>query len=120
MTQEPATQKDEIHINTALVLATLSTLLPLLGIFVIQNAWWGVLIKIILAIFLFATLKNYFFHPMWEKASGFGAGIILNMLWFSCFWFFTAPWVSFACTVLFMLGIGTMRRTLKLHYDDAV
>jgi len=117
--QKPAEEKEIIHINTGIALATITTILPLLGIFVISNEWWGIFIKIVLAIIILAMLKNYFFHPMWEKASGFGAGIVLNMVWFSGLWFSSPHWISYVFSGLFLLSLGTMRYTLKQHYDDA-
>lgn len=117
--QKPSEQKEVIHINTAIALATITTILPLFGILVIPNTWWGILIKIILAIIILAVLKNYFFHPMWEKASGFGAGIILNMIWFTSFWFLSSHWISYIFVVLFLVSLGTMKYVLKKYYNDA-
>lgn len=117
--QKPNEQKEIIHINTGIFLATITTILPLLGIFVIPNVWWGILIKVILVIVILAMLKNYLFDPTWEKAMGFGAGVVLNMVWFSGLWFLSPHWISYVFSGLFLLSLGTMRYTLKQHYDDA-
>ncbi|MFH0968979.1 MAG: hypothetical protein V1804_00530 [Patescibacteria group bacterium] len=111
--------KETIHINTGIGMATITTIVPLLGIFMISNTWWGILIKVLLAIIILGMLKNYFFHPMWEKATGFGAGIVLNMIWFAGLWFFQPHWITYVFSGLFILGLITMRYTLKQHYDDA-
>lgn len=85
-------EKQYIQINTAIAFATITTILPVLGIYEIPNLWWGILIKIFLLIFIIATLQHYFTDKMWSKAIGFGAGITLNMLWFSCMWFLSDHW----------------------------
>lgn len=117
--QKLSEQKEIIHINTGIALATITTILPLLGIFVIPNSWWGILIKILLVIIILAMLKNFFFHPMWEKASGFSAGIVLNMVWFTGAWFLSPHWIAYIFAGLFLISLGTMRYILKKHYDDA-
>ena len=112
-------KKESIYINTSIVLSMIITILPLWGVFVISNSWWGILIKIFLMIFILFNLRNYFFHPIWQKAMGFGAGIVINMIWFSLAWFFYPESTSYLFVVLFLLGIGTMKYILEKHYNNA-
>ena len=112
-------EKEFIYINTSIVLATIGTILPLIGIFVLSNSFWGIMGKISLLIIILSMLRNYFFHPMWEKAMGFGAGVFLNMIWFGLAWFYLPDFVGYIFMGLFVIGLGTMKYTLKQYYEEA-
>lgn len=110
--------KETIHITTAIVLATITTILPLMGIFVFSNTWWGIFLKIMLALIIFGFLKNYFVHPMYEGAR-IGAGVVFNMIWFTGLWFMAPHWSTYIFVALIMLSFATMKKTLRQRYDDA-
>lgn len=120
MTEEKNTEpRETIHITTTIVLTVITTVLPLIGIYAISNTWWGILIKVVLAIMIFSMLKNYFVHPMYEGAR-IGAGAVFNMIWFTGLWFLAPHWSTYIFVALIMLSFATMKRTLKQRYDDAL
>ncbi len=106
--------------STSVVMATIFTILPLTGIYIIQNVWWGLLLKAIFVIIILGVLKNYWFHPTFANANkhGFGAGVILNMLLFSGVYFFYPHWIYYIFIILFVLSLGTMKRILQKYYYD--
>jgi len=115
-------RQENIHdnSNTGIVIATIFTILPLIGIFTISNVWWGLVIKIILIVIILGALQNYFFHPIWANANkhGFVAGVMLNMLWFSGIYFFYPHWTIYIFIFLFILTLSTMKRILQKYYHD--
>ena len=106
--------------NTGVAIATILTTLPLTGIYITPNTWWGLLIKAIFIIIILGTLQNYWFHPIFANANkhGFGAGVILNMLWFSGGYFFYPHWICYIFILLFILSLGTMKKILQKYYYD--
>lgn len=88
----------------------------------IPNIWWGLLLKAIFIIIILSALQNYFFHPnpIWANVNkhGFGAGVILNMLWFSGIYFFYPHWFGYIFMFLFVLTLSTMKRILQKYYYD--
>lgn len=110
--------KEFMYINQGLLTVTIFTILPLLGLFAIPNTWWGLIIKIILVLFEMANLKTYFFNPIWAKARGFTAGVILNMLFFSIIWFAWPHWISYIFFIFFLLNLKIMKHALELPYTN--
>lgn len=111
-------KKEYLNINVAILNSTFFTLIPLVGILMIPDRWWGWLIRIILGLIILGSLRNLFFHPMWSKVIGFGAGVSLNMLWFVGIWFLWPHWSIFIFAVLILLGLATMKRILKERYTN--
>jgi len=109
--------KEPMHINSGLVAVTIFTILPLAGLFITPNTWWGWIIKTFLALIILASLKNYFFHPIWTKASGFSLGIILNMLFFTAIWFLWPHWSSYLFVAVFLLELKIMKHALEKVYN---
>jgi len=114
-------KEKNIHDKSAIgiVIATTLTILPLAGIYLTPNIWWGILLKVFFIIIILGTLQNYWFHPLYTNVQkhGFGAGIILNMLWFSCFYFFSPHWITYFFSLLFLITLLTMKRILKKYYS---
>lgn len=104
--------------NTGVATATIFTILPLTGIYIIPNTWWGLLLKVIFVIIILGVLQNYWFHSTFTNANkhGFGAGVILNMLLFSGVYFFYPHWIYYIFIILFVLSLGTMKKILQKYY----
>ena len=102
------------------MIATIFTILPLAGIYLTSNIWWGLLLKAIFIIIILGALQNYFFHPIWANANkhGFVASIILNMLWFGGIYFFYPHWIIYIFILSFVLTLSTMKRILQKYYYD--
>ncbi len=106
--------------NTGVIIATIFTILPLTGIYITPDIWWGLLLKAIFIIIILGALQNYFFQTIWVNANkhGFVAGVILNMLWFSGIYFFYPHWIIYIFILLFVLTLSTMKRILQKYYYD--
>jgi len=110
-------QKEPLQINVVIAFATLSTILPLLGIFVVPNLWWGILIKLFLGLVIIGFILSYFRDLMWRETL-LGPGIVLNMIWFAGMWFVPVRWIVTVFGILFVTGLITIRVVLKEHYSD--
>ena len=110
------TKKEFMYINQGLITVTIFTILPLIGLFLIPNTWWWLVIKVILVLFEMVNLKTYFFNPTWTKARGFTAGVILNMLFFSTVWFTWPHWISYIFGIFFLLTLKVMKHALEAPY----
>ena len=118
MTRNESAKKEYLNISAFLINSTVFTLVPLVIIFVPPYTWWGFVIKGFLALVILGSIRNLFFHPMWSRTIGFGAGITLNMLWFSLVWFLWPHWITYFFIFLILLGFGTMKKVLSNIYSD--
>lgn len=110
--------KELIYVNQGLIAVTIFTILPLVGLFLIPNTWWGIIIKIMLILFEIANLKQYFLNPVWAKAKGFTIGVILNILFFSIVWFTWPHWISYVFSIFFLLTLKVMKSALEVPYAN--
>ena len=100
-------------------IATAFTILPLAGIYMTPEGWWGLLLKALFLIIILGTVQNYFLHPMWRKHAelhSFVEGVILNMLWFSCIYFFYPHWIIYIFILILILSLSTLKRILQKYY----
>ncbi len=106
------------HSTVGVAMATIFTILPLAGVYILPNVWWGILLKVIFVIIILEVLKNYWFHPTFVNANrhGFGAGVILNMLLFSGIYFFYPHWIIYIFEFIFIFSLSTLKRILQKHY----
>jgi hypothetical protein len=108
---------ENIMIIRAIVLAIITTNLPLIGIYTLPNEWWGILIKIILVLLMVSMLVNYFRDPYWK---GIGPGTLLNIIWFSGMWFFSTHWVVYIFGLLYVVTLGTIWHILKVDGPEVL
>ncbi len=58
--------------NTGVGMATILTILPLAGFYIIPNLWWGLLLKVIFIIIILKELQIYWFHDRFANANKHG------------------------------------------------
>jgi len=95
------------------IFLTVISWIPILSFFHLPNAIWGVLIKVVAAVFLVSLVYNFTFGPGRKLYGSAGAGFILNAIWFSIINFRPPQWAGFILWFLIITGLGSCYRILK-------
>lgn len=80
----------------------------LAGIVYLPNAWWGILIKVVLAIWLLSTVIGSFGN-LWNEYETMGAFVTIQLAAIAAIMIFTdVLWVTILASFIIILGWMTM------------
>jgi hypothetical protein len=83
------------------------------GIIFLPNDWWGIVVKIFLALFLIGTIKGAF-SDVWEEYETMGAFVTMQLAAFTAIFLFPdASAMRLVAIFLIMLGWFTMIQRVK-------
>jgi hypothetical protein len=97
---------------------TVISWLPILSLFHLPNAIWGIAIKVLATIFLLSLFYNFTFGPGRNLYGSAGAGLILNAIWFTIINLRPSRWIGFILWFLIITGLGTCYKILKRMDND--
>ncbi len=90
----------------------------ILGLIYLPNAWWGIIIKLLLGVWLLGTIKGAF-SDAWYKYETLGAFVTIQIAAITAtIVFMNIPVVTFATTAISLLGwIVMIKRIKKANHD---
>ncbi len=86
----------------------------LLIIYFLPLVWWGILLKVLAAISLFAVIKASW-HPIWNSYVTMGAFVVMQTVWFAGILWTPGSFVfmKYIFGFLIVLGILTKYKQIK-------
>lgn len=117
MPQEKILETEKLELGPPLRLAGISWVL-ILVIFLLPSTVWATVLKIILGIFLFGTIRGSF-YPIWDRYETMGAFVTMQVVWFAGLLWIpeSLSFLRYLFIFLIVLGIATKCKQIK-HINE--